>query len=189
MRKKTSQGMNTYQKAAHRPGEKRVSREDIEKLLELSCSDDPEERVTAATYLCPCHVRHRNEAVWAALYRMMEDSDVRVRRRAWHTLEDGGKPGDPAFVSVLERALAKEKDRVVLGYACMFSGMIKEREKVEMKRATLPEKNRRGVCDFCGAQNVFVRHDLDTTIPSDGAFRVACICEPCAKKLSPEHLF
>src|SRR5207248_2721971 len=83
--RKTS-GMNRHQKAAHRAGEQRVGREEIEELLERSHSADPEERLTAARYLCPCHVRRRLQPVWDALYRLLEDADVRVRRAAWHTL-------------------------------------------------------------------------------------------------------
>ena len=44
--------------------------------MELSRSDDSEDRLTAAKYLCPCHVRRRIEAVWQALYRLHEaDAD------------------------------------------------------------------------------------------------------------------
>ncbi|MCB0187660.1 MAG: HEAT repeat domain-containing protein, partial [Caldilineaceae bacterium] len=83
-------GMNRYQKAAFRPGEHRTRQGDIEILLALAQSEDAEERCYAAQNLCPCHVRRRIDDVWQALYQMMEDPDVRVRRAAWHTLEDGG---------------------------------------------------------------------------------------------------
>ena len=48
-RKKT--GLNRHQKAAYRRGEVRVSREDVEALLEMSKSSDPEKRLVAANYL------------------------------------------------------------------------------------------------------------------------------------------
>ena len=85
-------GLNKHQRAALRPGEKRVGREEIHELLQLSQSKDPADRLLAASFLCPCHVRKRIDEVWAALYRMLEDEDIKVRRAAWHTLEDGGKP-------------------------------------------------------------------------------------------------
>src|SRR5207249_9587787 len=109
--------MNRHQKAAYRTGEPRVGREQIEELLEQSHSDVPSERLVAAQFLCPCHVRPRIDAVWQALYRLLEDPDVEVRRAAWHTLEDGGRPDDPALDAILERTLAKESDRTVLSFA------------------------------------------------------------------------
>lgn len=174
-------GMNKYQKAARRPGEKRVGREDIEELLVLSNSDDPEDRYMAASHLCPCHVRHRDERIWAALYRMMEDPETRVRRAAWHTLEDGGCPTDPAFEPVLKRTLEQEEDRTVLGYARHFAQPYLEKERVALKLAGHREMKPRGKCDFCGKTNVPVVKDLDTMIPTGGMPRAALICDDCAK--------
>src|SRR5215212_1016424 len=107
-------GRNKHQKAAHKVGEPRVGREQVEELLELSRSAEPEQRRHAAQYLCPCHVRRRIDAVWEALYRMLEDPDVQVRRAAWHTLEDGGRPDDPRLDAILERTLRDETDAAVL---------------------------------------------------------------------------
>src|SRR5438445_5690185 len=123
-------GMNRHQKAAHRVGERRVGREEIAELLEQAASHDPDERLAAAQYLCPCHVRRRIAAVWEALYRLLEDADVRVRRAAWHTLEDGGRPDDPALDAILERALRTETDRTVLGFARHVAGPRRDRELV-----------------------------------------------------------
>ena len=36
--------------------------------------------------LCPCHVRQRIDDVWAALYRGLQDVELKVRQAAWHTL-------------------------------------------------------------------------------------------------------
>src|SRR6478736_1605774 len=101
-------GMNRHQKAAHRRGEERLAPAEIPLLLELSRSGDPMDRIVAARSLCPCHVRRRLEPVWEALYRMLEDEDIRVRRAAWHTLEDGGRPGDLALEEIAARVLADE---------------------------------------------------------------------------------
>ena len=78
---------NRHQKLARRPGEHRVGSEQIAELLEFSLSDDAEERLEAAENLCPYHVRTRIDEVWDALYRMMQDDNVRVRKAAWHTLK------------------------------------------------------------------------------------------------------
>ena len=55
-------------------------------MLVLSESADVENRLCAAEHLCPCHVRTRIPEVWNALFRMLKDSDARVRQQAWHTL-------------------------------------------------------------------------------------------------------
>ncbi|MEZ4637693.1 MAG: hypothetical protein R2856_22515 [Caldilineaceae bacterium] len=73
---RATKGMNRHQKAAFRPGEHRYVGT-IERLLELAQSDDPEDRLEAASNLCPCHLRRRIDEAWQALYRMMEDPDVR----------------------------------------------------------------------------------------------------------------
>ena len=44
---------------------------------------------------------------------MLEDRDVRVRRAAWHTLEDGGRPDDSALDAIIERVAATETDAFV----------------------------------------------------------------------------
>jgi hypothetical protein len=76
-------GMNKHQKAVYRVREPRVGRDEIQDLLRQSGSSDPEERLVAAQFLCPCHVRRRIEAVWEALYRLLEDPDVRPSMRSW----------------------------------------------------------------------------------------------------------
>ena len=172
-------GLNRHQKAWRKPGEERVSREDIGELLRLSESVDPEERILAATYMCPCHVRHRNEEVWQALYRMMEDEDSRVRRRAWHTLEDGGCPTDSAFEPLVRRALDSETDRQVLGFARRFAEPFLENDRVSVKRLESTAGKQKGKCDFCGKTRVSVVQDYDTEIPAGEMTRAAWICDDC----------
>ena len=58
-----------------------MGREQAAELAKLAASRDPEERLTAAQLLCPCHVRRRDDAVWQALYALLEDFDARVRQR------------------------------------------------------------------------------------------------------------
>ncbi len=177
--------MNKHQKAAHRPGERQVGRKDIAELLELSCSADADDRLEAATWLCPCHVRRRIDTVWEALYRLMEDEDWRVRRQAWHTIEDGGKPSDPEALKKLETLFGKETHPKVLGIArsSMEKAFGPNREKADMiaLHAAAREHRERGKCDFCGESNVLVDLDLETLIPTNDLPRAARICDKCAK--------
>ena len=176
-------GRNKHQKAAHRVGERRVGRDEIPELLELARSSDPEERLVAAGFLCPCHVRRRIEEVWEALYRLLEDPDVRVRRAAWHTLEDGGTPEDPALDAILARVRRTETDRQVLNLLRQVVGPRADREMHHLKALGEQHKSRqRGKCDFCARENVFVERDLQTILPAGGLMtRAALICEACAK--------
>lgn len=174
-------GMNKHQKEAHRVREKQVGREEIQELLEQSHSEDPEERLAAAEYLCPCHVRRRIEAVWEALYRLLEDEDVRVRRAAWHTLEDGGRPDDPTLDTILERTLRQESDPQVRRFAAKIAGPRRDKELVLARLAGRPQPRQRGRCDFCGESNVFVEKDLETMIPTGDLPRPALICDRCKR--------
>ena len=172
-------GLNRYQKAAFKEGERRVRGEEIDLLLEMSHSDDSTERKEAASFLCPCHVRRRIDEVWEALYRMLEDSDVLVRRAAWHTLEDGGRPDDPALNEIFDRALQNESDPQVRRFVEEFAGPRREREKVALKLAAQSDYMQRGKCDFCGEPDVSVKQDFETEIPDNGELRLALICERC----------
>lgn len=174
-------GMNKHQKAAYRVGEKRVRGEEIEAYLDMAGSDDPEERLEAAQHLCPCHVRRRIEAVWDALYRMLEDPDVRVRRAAWHTLEDGGRPDDPKLDEIIDRVLREETDTRVRNFVALVSGPRQEKDRVMMKAAMIRTPKIRGRCDFCGEYDVFVEQDLRTMIPTSDLPRAAWICGSCVK--------
>ena len=176
-------GMNKHQKAARKPGEVKVSREEVAELLELSCSSEAEDRLHAAKYLCPCHVQARIPAVWEALFRMMADEDRRVRQQAWHALEDGGLPGEPAAMARLEHLYAQETDEKVRKFAWMIIGKaVTERqaqENVRQNLSTRPTPKQRGKCDFCGESNVPVTRDLNTPIPTSHLPRAAWICERC----------
>ncbi|RIK36604.1 MAG: hypothetical protein DCC55_26800 [Chloroflexi bacterium] len=178
-------GMNKHQKAAHRPGEKKVSRASIPHLLELSCSSDVEDRLTAAQYLCPCHIQARIPEVWDAVFRMMEDEDRKVRFAAWHTWEDGGLPNDPAVFERMEHIYRQEKDPKVRRFAEAIIGAdLAARVKLEMTQlhlASLPSARQRGKCDFCGEGDVWVTSDLTTTIPTATLPRAAWVCEACAQ--------
>ena len=174
-----TKGLNKHQRAAFREGELRVSGEEIWKLVDLSKSDDPADRLVAAENLCPCHVRRRIDEVWDALYRMMEDPVVEVRRAAYHTLEDGGKPDDPKLEAIFDRARESETDKRVLHFLEDFTRGHEKRELVEMKAAMISKYADLGKCDFCGESKVPVRTDYDTEIPDGGSGRLGLVCESC----------
>ncbi|MFZ1754438.1 MAG: HEAT repeat domain-containing protein [Caldilineaceae bacterium] len=168
--------LNRHQKAAFRPGEHRVRGDEIDRLIALAASDDPADRLEAAENLCPCHLRRRIEDAWQALYRMMEDPDVRVRRAAWHTLEDGGCPTDLALEPIFDRAVENENDGQVRRFVEMFAvPNQQERARREMLRAAHSPYQQRGKCDFCAGGNVPVRVDYQTEL----AGRFALICKGC----------
>ena len=178
-------GRNKHQKAAFKKGEPRVGREQVSELLEMSESPDPEDRLVAAQFLCPCHVRTRIPAVWDALFRMMEDADARVRHAAWHTIEDGGKPTEAEAITRLEQICARETEPKVKKFAEFTLNKVygprKGAEEAKLWLAGRPERKERGKCDFCGETNVFVDLDLQTMIPTAGYPRPALICESCSQ--------
>ena len=161
-------------------GAPRVSRAQISELLELARSDDPTERREAAQWLCPCHVRQRIETVWEALYRLLEDEDVKVRRQAWHTLEDGGRPDDPALDAIVARTMEREQDSRVLRFAERLARPRRAKEMAMLHVSARPQRRERGKCDFCGRTEVFVERDIETMIPAGAMDRIALICEECA---------
>lgn len=180
-----TKGMNKHQKAARRPGEKKVSRAEVADLLALSTSDSAEDRLTAASLLCPCHVRGRLPEVWHALYRMMEDEHARVRQAAWHTLEDGGLPKDEPTLTRLGQILAREPDPKVRRFAESLVGReLKARQQQETRRQELLARaahQQQGRCDFCGESGVAVERDLETPITSGGHTRPALVCRRCTR--------
>ena len=160
-------------------GERRVRGDEIDYYVELSRSEDPDDRLEAASHLCPCHVRRRIDTVWSALYRMLEDEDVRVRRAAWHTLEDGGRPDDPKLDEIIDRVARAEGDRQILAFIRELTKSRKEQSRVTDRLKVLPVHTERGRCDFCGKADVAVRKDYDTEIPDGSAMRAAVICKMC----------
>lgn len=176
-------GRNKHQKAAHRPGERKVSRDQIEHLLVQTCSPDAEERLSATQLLCPCHIRGSFPAASEAIFRLLEDDDPRVRYAAWHTFEDGGIPKDEPTLAQLEALFARERDRKVRRFVEWFMGpTLRARRQQELQRLQLlarPSPSQRGKCDFCGTRDVLVRNDYDTMIPSGQWPRPALVCKRC----------
>lgn len=176
--------MNKHQKAMFQPGEKRLRGDEIKTLLELSRSGDAEERLEAAEHLCPCHVRTHIDAVQQAVFRMMEDEDVRVRSAAWHTLEDGGVPNAPELDDIFARAverLDEEPSKMTRHFIETFAvPHVRGKAKAEFWRAQQPDFAKRGKCDFCGESDVAVKTDYETEIGAGGNRRLALVCHQCA---------
>lgn len=171
---------NRYQKAAYRPGERRVSRVQVAELLGLACSADAEERLVAARFLCPCHVRGRNEEIWQAVLALMADDDRRVRFSAWHTLEDGGVPNEAGVLEMLEARLDQESDPGVIGVARLAIGpLLAERDRRDLGLMRRQATRMHGKCDLCGERGVNVERDLDTMIPTADLPRPALVCAQC----------
>lgn len=157
-----------------------MGKEQIAELLEMSHSDDPKDRLVAAQFLCPCHVRKRVDEVWMALYRMLEDPDLKVRRAAWHTLDDGGRPADPILEEIFDRALENESDRRIRERAEKYTESRRKKVAAVERLGIYSEFSRVGKCDFCGGSNLKVKMELETLIPANGEQRLALICEPCS---------
>ncbi|MFI4973650.1 MAG: HEAT repeat domain-containing protein [Caulobacterales bacterium] len=175
-----SVGRNSYQKAAHKAGEARVRRGQVDQLLALAGSDRAEDRLVAAKFLCPCHVRGRTQDIWNAIVALMADEDARIRFAAWHTLEDGGVPSETGVLEQLEGLLARESDPGVRRMAKETIGpSLEQRDRQELRHMTRPQAVMWGKCDFCGERDVVVRADLETRIPTDGLSRPALICRRC----------
>lgn len=172
-------GMNKYQRKAHRRGEDRLRGDDVEYYLSLAYASDPDDRVEAMNNLCPCHVRKSIDKVWVALYKGLVDPDLRVRKAAWHTLDDGGNPNDSRLQPLLEKIAKEETDSKLRQRAL---DLIAATRKIEdQKEALLAQKAHtfRGRCDWCGASNVPVSYDHETEFETNGIKRFALVCEAC----------
>lgn len=116
----------------------------------------------------------------------MQDADVRVRRAAWHTLEDGGCPDDPALMPIFERAVASETDSQVRRFVERFATpALSEHSRQEAQRAAYTPFQAYGRCDFCGENGRRVRIDYETELNGKGgAGRLAQICQECDGRAS-----
>ena len=101
-------GLIKHQKRQHRRGEDRLPGSEVEYCLGMADCPDSKERVIAMGYFSPCHVRRRIDPVWDALYRRLQNPNLKVREAAWHTLDDGGRPNDLALQPILENVAKQE---------------------------------------------------------------------------------
>jgi hypothetical protein len=170
---------NKHQKLAQRRGEPRVNAPELSVLLEYARSEDTAERRIAAELLCPCHLRKPSHDAAAALKLLMVDPDLKVRRQAWHTLEDGGPT--PEAQEVATRIRATESDHTICSIIDRFFGRTRSQQRVEDKALEMGAPQRRGKCDFCGQTGIMVTERYDIDIPTGDTARPAAICNDCAR--------
>ena len=89
----------------------------IDQLLELSRSRDPDARRIAVKNLCPCHVRRNVSAVWQRLLEMSDDHIAGVRLDVLHDLTDGSPAEIEADVRAVVDKLISDPDHTVRKYA------------------------------------------------------------------------
>ena len=172
---------NKYQKRAQRGGEDRLRGDKIDFYLSMAYSDAPEDREAAMENLCPCHVRRRIDAVWEALYRGLQDPDIKVRRAAWHTLDDGGRPNDPQLQPILEKIAKKETDPKLRQRALDLIQSARRLADEHQELVAQKADYFRGKCDWCGETSVQVTYDYETEFEGSGAQkRFALMCSDCA---------
>ena len=89
----------------------------VNELLELSRSRDPDVRRIAVKNLCACHVQRNVTGAWQRLIEMSDDRNAGVRLDVLHDLTDGS-PLELAFaVRTVVDKLVHDPDRIVRGYA------------------------------------------------------------------------
>jgi HEAT repeats len=86
------------------PDDDRPTAEDaLDRLLELSRSEDSRVRQLACRNLCTCHVRADHDRVWTRLLELLGDPDPQVRGDAIHAVTDSTPaPRVPAVIEALE---------------------------------------------------------------------------------------
>jgi hypothetical protein len=99
-----------------RPGF-RPSDAQVDELLELSRSRDPDVRRIAVKNLCPCHVQRNVPAVWQRLIEMFDDRNVGVRLDVLHDLTDGSPAELVVAVREIIDRLVYDPDPTVHRYA------------------------------------------------------------------------
>lgn len=172
---------NKYQKRHHRRGEDRLRGDKIDLYLSMAYSEDPEDRIAAMDNLCPCHVRRRIDAVWEALYRGLQDPALKVRRAAWHTLDDGGRPNDPQLQPILEKIAKKETNPKLRQRAIDLIQSARQMADEHQELVAQKADYFRGKCDWCGATDVKVTYDYETEFDgTSGQKRFALMCADCA---------
>ena len=108
-----------------------------------------------------------------ALQKLMRDPDVKVRRQAWHTLEDGGPT--PEAKQVADEICDSETDPRVRSVIRQFFGFVASHSLQPTPRSF----KHRGKCDFCGRSDIAVADRYDIDIPDGSGTRAAKICDAC----------
>ena len=172
---------NGFQRRQFQRGERRLRGDEVKHYLALADSDNPKERLEAMQNLCPCHVRKRVDAAWDALYRGLQDSDLKVRQAAWHTLEEnhGGGRDDPKLYPIMVEIAETEVDPKLRQSA---NSIIKKVQTVEEKKQDLLDQRHHyftGKCDWCGDSTAKVCQLYDSKLEIEGTVRLAQVCDDC----------
>ena len=127
---------NGFQRRQFQRGERRLRGDEVKHYLALADSDNPKERLEAMQNLCPCHVRKRVDAAWDALYRGLQDSDLKVRQAAWHTLEEnhGGRRDDPKLYPIMVEIAETEVNPKLRQNA---NDIVKKAQTIEEKKQSI----------------------------------------------------
>ena len=116
-----------------------------------------------------------------ALYRGLQDADINVRKAAWHTLDDGGRPNDPQLQPILEKIAKKETDPKLRQRAIDLIQSARRLADEHQELVAQKADYFRGKCDWCGATDVKVTYDYETEFNStSGEKRFALMCSDCA---------
>ena len=170
---------NGLQRRQFRQGESRLRGDEVKHYLALADSDDPQDRIEAMENLCPCHIRKRIDVVWETLYRGLQDSDLKVRQAAWHTLEDGGRPNDPKLYPILVEIAETEVNPKLRQNA---NDIVKKAQTIEEKKHDLSVQRHHyftGKCDWCGDSAAKVYQLYDSELKIEGMVRLAQVCDDC----------
>ena len=170
---------NGFQRGQSRRGERRLRGDEVKYYLALADSKDPQDRIEAMKNLCPCHVRKRIDAVWDAIYRGLQDSDLEVRQAAWHTLDDGGRSNDPKLYPIIVEIANTETNPKLKRQA---TELIQAVQTVEHKKQDLSGQRHHyfaGKCDWCGDLTAKVCQLYDSELVIEGTVRLAQVCDDC----------
>ena len=172
---------NGFQRRQFQRGERRLRGDEVKHYLALADSDNPKERLEAMQNLWPCHVRKRIDAAWDALYCGLQDSDLKVRQAAWHTLEEnhGGRRDDPKLYPIMVEIAETEVDPKLRQSA---NSIIKKVQTVEEKKQDLLGQRHHyftGKCDWCGDSTAKVCQLYDSKLEIEGTVRLAQVCDDC----------
>ena len=92
---------------------RRTAGDALDRLLELSWSEESRVRQLACKNLCTCHVRADDDRVWTRLLELVEDPDPLVRGDVIHALTDSTPaPRVPAVIQALDSRRNDPDERI-----------------------------------------------------------------------------
>lgn len=93
--------------------ERRTAKDALDRLLELSRSEESKARQLACKNLCTCHVRADDDRVWTRLLELVEDPDPRVRGDVIHAITDSTPaPRVQAVIQALDSCRNDPDERI-----------------------------------------------------------------------------